>query len=113
MNPDVDQAIAWLTPWEGKEIQIVKEEEGDQDIVHLHLEQVDVGENKKNDPDGYVSPKALLLHGTGVVNEKDHQEHLPQDVFEIPITDQINVTRANQYILIQSERASYTISLYH
>lgn len=47
MNPDVDQAIAWLTPWEGKEIQIVKEEEGDQDIVHLHLEQVDVGENKK------------------------------------------------------------------
>lgn len=110
MDSFIDQAVDWLHPYVGKEIDIIKEEDGDQDRIRLHLERVSFGENQFEDIDGYVAKQAILLHGEGAIVQANSDATLPQRVYEIPITEEMRITLGINAITFHSDRALYHIS---
>lgn len=92
-----------------KKAEIIKEEDGDQDRIRLQLQRISLGENRYQDPDDYVAKQALLLHGEGVVMQDEHQARLPQNVYEIPITENMKISQSINALTLQSDRALYHI----
>jgi hypothetical protein len=99
----------WIEAYKNKAILISKKEDGDLDQVDLQLDKVSLGKLREKDPDEYVSMSTLLLHGQGNIHSGGHSGALPQDVYEIPLTDGWLVKEMEDRLEIKTERAIYTI----
>jgi hypothetical protein len=99
----------WLEAYQDKTIQICKNEDGDLDEVDIKLQKVTIGKLKVEDPDDYVALNTLLLHGKGTIRSGGNDGSLPQNVYEIPLTDQWIVREQGNQLEIKTERAIYTI----
>lgn len=108
----VEQVKQWLEMQNHRTLLISKEEKGDLDQVELQLSDISIGKLEENDPDGYVSPQSLLLHGQGTVVNGSKQEHLPQDVYEIPLFGTWIAQRKENQFQIRTERGVYTIQVH-
>lgn len=106
MNED---ALNWLHDQKQTQLLIQKEEDGDIDKLELTLNDVTIGHLRREDPDNFVENVAILLHGEGFIALGDKYERLPQDVFEIPISDYLNVEKASKELRIKTGRAKYLI----
>lgn len=99
----------WIEAYKNKAITISKKEDGDLDEVDLHLEKVSLGQLKEKDPDEYLSMETLLLHGQGNIHSGGNSGSLPQDIYEIPLTDGWLVKEMDGRLELKTERAVYTI----
>lgn len=105
----VKQVKDWANTHSNPSILINKEEDGDLDQVELQLTDVSLGTLEHVDPDGYLAPQTLLLHGQGHVLKEGEEAPLPQNVYEIPLFGTwITHAKENQ-LLIRTERGVYTI----
>lgn len=109
MEHSQEHVSQWLESLQNKAILICKREDGDLDEVDIQLQKVTIGKLKEEDPDEYVALKTLLLHGEGTIQSGRHEGPLPQDVYEIPYTDQWIVKEMGNSLEIKTERAIYTI----
>lgn len=105
----IEQVTDWMQSQNRSSYLISKEEEGDLDQVALELSQISLGKLEVPDPDGYLAPQTLLLHGKGTVLNGPSQGPLPQDVFEIPLFGTWVTQDKGDHFLIQTERGVYTI----
>jgi hypothetical protein len=109
MENSQEHVSNWIESHRNKSILISKKEDGDLDQVDLQLDKVSLGQLKEKDPDEYLSMNTLLLHGAGSIQSGVHSGVLPQDVYEIPITNQWVVKELGDTLEIRTERAIYTI----
>jgi hypothetical protein len=106
----IEELMAFLNQWNGQEVQIIKEEDGDMDLTVMTLNQTSLIERTPT-IDGYVSPLSLRMEGNGyVVHENNHLEELPLATFDIPVDslreDHFDGTR----LTLLTDRGTYTIS---
>ncbi|MBP1930585.1 hypothetical protein [Ammoniphilus resinae] len=106
MESPISEIQKWMESMTGQTVLIKKEEDGDLDQVHLRLDKLTVGRQQSDDPDGYVLPQALLFHGQGTIN---NGESLPQNVYEIPLSNSWLSEEQGNLLHIKTERAVYTI----
>lgn len=102
----------WIQERIGQYVSIQKIEEEDVDQVQLQLEGVRIGQQSVPDPDDYVSAQALILSGTGHIESAVQQAltlELPQNAYEVPITQDMMVEQANGMLQISTERAVYRL----
>jgi hypothetical protein len=111
MEPSINEVSKWLHMHKGHAIKISKEEDGDIDQVELQLNDVTVGHTEGIDPDGYVAPQAILLHGHGIIKSGNQQAQLPLNAFEIPLEGQCMTTPSGEGLQMKTSRAVYTFQL--
>ncbi|MFT9846544.1 hypothetical protein [Aneurinibacillus sp. REN35] len=99
-----------LSRWQGKTLQITKEEDGDTDIITLLLHQVHV-EDRPHTGDEYLPSCTVKLEGSGTIqNEDGEQIPIPYESYDIPLEEPINSHPDTEAVHIQTERASYHIT---
>jgi hypothetical protein len=118
MDQSIHPLSAWFEAQSGKSFLISKEEYligkdeiGDLDQIELHLDRVTLG-RFQNDPDDYVSPVFIQLHGQGTIRTDEESAVLPQDVYEIPLDSSWSMSETGKALQIKTERAIYTIRPY-
>ncbi|MBN6189366.1 hypothetical protein JQN58_21160 [Aneurinibacillus sp. BA2021] len=99
-----------LDRWQGKTLQITKEEDGDTDIVRLHLTQVHV-EDRPETGDDYLPLCTVKLEGAGTIqNEAGEHIPIPYESYDIPIDEPVDSRPDTEAVHIRTERASYHIT---
>lgn len=106
---DIEQVTGWLESHLHHSLRITKQEDGDIDRIQLHLNRVSIGHLQQKDPEGYVAKDAVLLHGEGTIQSDQGQAHVPLNVYEIPWTEQVQLKKDDQHMVIETERATYTL----
>lgn len=108
---DINEVVAWLNQYQGREIFIQKEEDGDIDQVEMTLQRADMGHLEERDPDDYLAQFTILLHGEGTVGTGMLASDLPQSVYDIPLTKdwQATLEQGHEKLTIHSERGTYLI----
>ncbi|WP_102347537.1 hypothetical protein [Bacillus sp. Marseille-P3661] len=98
-----------LNQWAGKLIHISKHENRDIDETSMTLSSAKFHERPPT-IDNYVAPYVLQLHGKGKIETDHHQyEQIPNETYEIPLSNQHEMTINNEQIIIKTEDRSYTI----
>lgn len=99
-----------LDQWVGRDVVLTKQEDGDIDQTVMSLEHVTyVGRGETID--GYVSSRALQLRGEGTVQTAGgERQPLPFARYDIPLTDDCHIQHNQNTILIETERAEYTVT---
>lgn len=99
-----------LDQWIGHNIVLTKQEDGDIDTTMIALEKSSFVKRGKT-IDGYVSPVALQLRGKGTVpSSQEGTAPLPDDRYDIPLTDDFRIHRDDDTLCIETERAKYTVT---
>ncbi|UCZ51422.1 hypothetical protein LGQ02_11055 [Bacillus shivajii] len=108
----------WFEQHRNETLLINKQEKGtgkqesiDEDHIHLQLQDLTVRSLNRPDADGYLSNQELILQGIGDVNSDQGEVELPQNVFEIPLDDSITISENPGGLTINTEKATYTITL--
>ncbi|GGH75434.1 hypothetical protein JOD43_000524 [Pullulanibacillus pueri] len=100
--------LSYLKAWEGSQILITKEEEGDIDQTVIDLHRLDF-ENYDNAFDDYLPQAALQLAGPGqTLGETDSP--LPYAQFDIPVDHLSEVQCSSEEIFIKTDRGTYMLS---
>lgn len=107
MDKSHEKMIEWLNEKADTTLKIRKTEDGDEDVVELRLQAVDLVRHK--DYDNYLSAHALLLNGAGIMKTDFGQEALPHDFFELSLTDSWSVDTTANTMLVHTERGTYMI----
>lgn len=107
MDKSPDNILNWLTANQNSMMTITKNEDDDQDIAELKLKDVNLIHN--NDPNNYLSAQALLLIGVGTVETNFGKVPLPDNVYEISLTDKWSVKADDNIMYLHTERGTYTI----
>lgn len=108
-NLGTDQLKHLLQQWQGHEIRIVKEEDGDKDYTILQLDRVEYDQRPKT-MDDYVSARFLRLCGSGTVVLENSHAPLPDDRYEIPLDHVIDGNFDGTQLYLTTDRGSYTLS---
>lgn len=106
---DIQKAKETINHWVGQDVLLIKEEDGDVDETIISLNDVTFVERKPT-IDGYVLPRALQLHGSGYVVLEDRNAPLPNDAYDIPLSEDLHIHTDEGALLIETSRASYTIA---
>jgi len=110
VEQQIAELIARLEQWNGQEVQIVKEEDGDIDLTLMTLNKTSLIERTPT-MDGYVSPLSLRMEGEGSVVHADHQqEELPSAAFDIPVDRLHDNHFDGTRLMLTTDRGTYTIS---
>jgi hypothetical protein len=86
----VQEARQWLNQHLHRTIQIDKIEDEDLDRAQIQLQRVSVGHQRIHDPDDYVQDQALILHGTGQI------ENELQNVSNLSDRNHVQNTKTNR-----------------
>ncbi|MDD9265408.1 hypothetical protein ACFPES_00020 [Paenibacillus sp. GCM10023248] len=107
----IQEVCGWFEANLDKNILIKKEEQNDIDQVEIALQ--DVGLMSHSDSiDDYLSPQAILLHGSGFIFQlDDDKQPLPGDSFEIPLNGNFHGYQDENGMEINTEAASYSIKI--
>lgn len=107
---DIQQVQDWLEQQIGKILIIEKQELDDTDVIHFTLSAIDQ-RDQDNEIDDYLE-SALLLRGEGRTQNADGESvPVPSDTYEI-ITHDLRIDEATeQRIRLNTERATYTLSV--
>ncbi|HEX7066523.1 MAG TPA: hypothetical protein VF199_15740 [Bacillales bacterium] len=110
-NPqqDINELISFLKTWDGKQILISKEENGDRDQTVINLENISMA-SRGETIDGYVSPISLQLQGQGRAVMSDTEVPMPSTTYDIPITDLHDAHFDGMRFYMSTDRGTYTIS---
>ncbi|GGE37384.1 hypothetical protein GCM10011391_15340 [Pullulanibacillus camelliae] len=109
LQDQVQIVMSYLKAWQGSQILITKEEEGDIDQTVINLQRLDM-ENYEHAFDDYLPQAALQLAGVGQTINEANSEPLPYGQFDIPL-DQIHEIQCNpEEIFIKTDRGTYMIS---
>lgn len=110
MPVNVREAKKMIDQWAGRDILLTKEEDGDIDQTVMTLENASIVERKES-IDDYVSPTALQLHGEGyVIFDGERQAPLPNNAYDIPLTDNVHMHAGENTLFIETERAKYSVA---
>jgi hypothetical protein len=116
MHQQLDGVLSWLRKHQGQQLSIQKfelasgkEQVGDQDRVRIQLERVTRRNLPYDDPDGYLSPGEVVLHGNGEIMTAGSVEPLPQRAFEIPFRGEISTQVHGDLLEINTLDTVYTI----
>lgn len=119
MEQQYEQVKEWLDRHKGtllikkQELMIGRNEIIDLDEVELQFDHATLGQNDYEDPDDYVTKKAILLHGKGLIRCEPVDEELPFDAYEIPVEGAWRVETDDDSVHIKTERANYLIQKKH
>lgn len=109
MEQSPDKLHEWFKMHKNKMLTIFKVEDGDLDMANIKLRDIKLVQHK--DPDDYLSARALLLRGEGMVRTSSGMESLPGQTFEIALTDQWSSETHGHSLHLYTERGNYTIEL--
>jgi hypothetical protein len=100
----------WLGDHTDQMLFIQKKEQDDLDEVKLRLARIDYRGENADSLDGYTADSALLLYGSGTIINNGAELPLPSDLFEIPLAGLSNVRDADDRLVLETERATYSLS---
>lgn len=106
---DIETLTEALNAWDGQQILISKEENGDQDQTVMRLNEVSLNERGQT-IDGYVSPVSLLLEGDGRAVMEDTDVPMPSSSYDIPVNEIYDAHFDGLRLYVSTNRGSYTIS---
>ena len=109
MGIDQNEVEKWFRANKNRVLNILKVEDGDQDIASIMLRDVQVVQHV--DQDDYLGSRAILLHGEGVVKTSSDLEALPYDTYEIPLTEQLAAELGEERLQLNTGPRAYTIEL--
>jgi hypothetical protein len=106
----IQEVCSWFESNKDKSIMIKKEVQEDIDQIEINVK--DVGLMSFSDTlDAYLSPKAIVLHGSGSIETHDgEKQRLPEDSFEISFDGNFHGIQNEKGLEIQTDRASYMIT---
>ena len=108
-NNELNELIASLKKWDGRDLLISKQENGDRDQTVLRLEDIEM-KSRGNTIDGYVSDASLQLKGMGRAVLNDTEVPMPSASYDIPIDAVYDVHFDGMRFYMSTDRGSYTIS---
>ncbi|GAB6989187.1 hypothetical protein [Paenibacillus pini] len=110
MSDQLQHVIEWFNKHMNQPVLIEKKEQDDLDTTRVQLEEI---EFKESSPglDEYTEGRKLFLHGPGSIINEMGESPLPQSTFEIPLDGLSHVQTEQSRIVLETERAKYTIKL--
>ncbi|NLK09104.1 MAG: hypothetical protein GX316_10490 [Firmicutes bacterium] len=109
MGKDQNELEKWFSANKNRLLNILKVEDGEQDIATVMLRDVEMVRHV--DQDDYLAPLAILLHGEGIVKTSSDLEALPYDTYEIPLTNQLMAEFGEEKLQLNTGLRAYTIEL--
>lgn len=106
---EINELLSFLKTWDGKQILISKEENGDRDQTIINLENITMA-NQGETIDGYVSPISLQLQGEGRAVMSDTEVPMPSTTYDIPISALQDAHFDGMRFYMSTDRGNYTIS---
>lgn len=106
---ELQSLISSLKTWDGRQVLISKEENGDRDQTILKLEDVLIA-NHNDTIDDYLSPVSLQLMGPGRAVMNDTDVPMPSALYDIPIDELYDAHFDGMRLYMTTGRGSYTIS---
>ncbi|HET7657176.1 MAG TPA: hypothetical protein VFK37_02710 [Bacillales bacterium] len=106
---ELSELIASLKKWDGRDLLISKQENGDRDQTVLKLENIEIKERGQS-IDGYVSDASLQLKGQGRALLEDTEVPMPSASYDIPIDALYDAHFDGMRFYMSTDRGSYTIS---
>lgn len=106
---ELNTLISSLSAWDGKQILISKDENGDRDQTVLRLDDISII-NRGETIDNYVSPASLKLQGDGYAILNDTDVPMPSASYDIPIDAVYDAHFDGMRLYLSTDRGSYTIS---
>lgn len=106
---DLSSLISSLRTWDGRQVLISKEENGDRDQTVLKLNDILI-ENHGDTIDDYISPISLQLRGEGHAILSDTEVPMPSASYDIPIDQVYDAHFDGMRLYLSTDRGSYTIS---
>ncbi|HEX6922401.1 MAG TPA: hypothetical protein VF149_01150 [Bacillales bacterium] len=106
---DLNALIDSLKMWDGRQVLISKEENGDRDQTILQLEDISLA-NNGDTIDNYVSPASLQLKGPGRAVMSDTEVPMPSGTYDIPIDGLHDAHFDGMRLFMSTDRGAYTIS---
>ncbi|MDQ0914446.1 hypothetical protein [Paenibacillus sp. V4I5] len=100
----------WLEGQIGNSLTIQKKEQQDIDQIEFALDNVGLMGSSETF-DSYILPQTIVLRGNGSIETEEGQmQKLPEDVYEIPFIGIIQGIQNENGLMLQTERAYYSIS---
>lgn len=106
---EINELIQSLKAWDGAEVLISKEENGDRDQTVMTLDDISLAENGES-IDGYIAPLSLQLTGDGRAIMKDTEVPMPSASYDIPVNALYDAHFDGMRLYVTTDRGSYTIS---
>ncbi|HET7521975.1 MAG TPA: hypothetical protein VFJ73_01495 [Bacillales bacterium] len=101
--------ISSLKTWDGQQVLISKDENGDRDQTVMKLNDISV-KNRGDTIDDYVAPAALQLKGEGRALMEDTDVPIPAGTYDIPLDQLYDAHFDGMRLYVSTDRGSYTIS---
>lgn len=105
---NIQETRDMINQWAGQDVLLIKEEDGDVDKTVISLKDVTFSQRGAT-IDDYVSPDTLQLHGEGYVLLEDQNVPLPNDSFDIALSDDMAIRSENGTLEIRTDRAAFTV----
>ncbi|KRF42284.1 hypothetical protein [Paenibacillus sp. Soil787] len=107
----MQEVCSWFEANKDKSIMIKKEDQQDIDQIEINVHEVGVV-SFSDTLDAYLSPKAIVLRGSGSIQTHDgEKQSLPEDSYEIPFDGNFHGIQNEKGMEIQTDRASYMITI--
>lgn len=106
---EISDLITSLKAWDGSDVLISKEENGDQDQTVMTLNDISLADHGES-IDGYVAPLSLQLKGDGRAIMKDTEVPMPSASYEIPLNALYDAHFDGMRLYVSTDRGSYTLS---
>ncbi|HET7616133.1 MAG TPA: hypothetical protein VFK27_04165 [Bacillales bacterium] len=106
---DIQRLITSLKNWDGSQVLISKQENGDRDQTVMKLADVTVAK-PGHSIDSYFSSLSLQLEGEGRAVMSDTEIPMPSAAYDIPIDHLYDAHFDGMRWYMTTDRGSYTIS---
>jgi len=106
---EINALISSLKAWDGSQVLISKEENGDRDQTIMKLDKISLADHGDT-IDDYVSPLSLQLEGNGRAIMSDTEVPMPSSTYDIPIDELYDAHFDGMRLYMSTGRGSYTIS---
>lgn len=116
MSQVINEITNWFEAHKGNTLSIRKQELSiglqqvtDQDELELKLDKIEINSNVQSEIDDYIAAQELALYGNGQLKSDHGITELPQNVYTIPLSQNISTRKVENGLQINTEKANYSI----